>query len=79
MSKTEDAWKAGYAAAMLRAATIADSHRALQLDSGRVEAGCACSSVAAFIVEAAREMGCWDESRKQPLVPAKADAPADPA
>lgn len=66
-------FKAGYAAAMKRAATIADSHRAMHLNGGRGEAGCACSSVAAFIIEVARDVGCWDESLKQPLVLSESD------
>lgn len=68
-------YTAGYAAAMLQAARIADGHRALNLDSGHIVAGVACSSVAAFIVEAAREAGCWDDSLPLPLIAAKSDKP----
>lgn len=72
-------YTAGYAAAMLKAARIADGHRAMNLDCGNVLGGTACSSVAAFIVQAAREAGCWDDSLPQPLVPAKADFKAKDA
>lgn len=61
-------YSAGYAQAMEKAARIADGHRALQLNSGRVEAGLACSSVAAFIIQEAREKGLWRESLSLPLV-----------
>lgn len=71
-SWSED-FSAGYAAAMLQAARIADGHRAMNLDYGNSLGGVACSSVAAFIVQAAREVGCWDDSLPQPLIPAKSD------
>jgi hypothetical protein len=77
-NKTQEAWSKGYkhgfAAAMFQAARIADGHRAINLDAGLIEAGVACSSVAAFIVQEARERGCWDDSLPQPLIPAKSDA-----
>ena len=66
-------YTAGYAAAMLKAARIADGHRAA---SGNTVAGVACSSVAAFIVQCAREVRCWDDSLPQPLITAKADLEA---
>lgn len=68
-----EGYNAGYAAAMEKAARIADGHRAMQLNAGRTEAGCACSSVAAFIIEAAREKGLWNESLPLPLVRARGD------
>lgn len=67
-------YTAGFAAAMRQAAQIADSHRAMHLDDGKTDAGLACSSVAAFIVQAARDVHCWDDSLPQPLVKAKSDA-----
>ena len=81
MTKKADIWmeghRAGFTAAMLKAARIADSHRAMNLDSGHTIAGAACSSVAAFIVQAARDAGCWDDSLPQPLVRAKSDGPPE--
>ena len=69
-------YSAGYAAAMLQAARIADSHRAMNLNSGMTEAGLACSSVSGFIVQAAREAGLWDESLPQPLIKSNAEREA---
>lgn len=66
-------YTAGYAAAMLQAARIADAHRAMHLDNGNTDAGIAASSVSAFIVQAAREVKCWDDSLPQPLIKAKSD------
>ena len=66
-------YSAGYAAAMLQAARIADSHRAMNLNSGQTVAGLACSSVSAFIVQAAREKGLWDDSLPQPLIKSNAE------
>lgn len=72
MSDQSTAWvkgySAGYAAAMEQAARIADGHRAMHLNSGKTIAGIACSSVAAFIIEAAREKGLWNENLRLPLV-----------
>ena len=59
---------------MLKAARIADGHRAANLASGNTVASVACSSVAAFIVQCAREVRCWDDSL--PLITAKADLEA---
>jgi len=61
---------------MLKAARIADGHRAANLASGNTVASVACSSVAAFIVQGAREVRCWDDSLPQPLITAKADLEA---
>lgn len=72
-TKLADAYRKGYGAGMLDSARIADGHRAMNLDSGNTAAGIACSSVAAFIVQAAREAGCWDDTLPQPLIKAKAD------
>lgn len=78
MADKSTAWSSGYtagfAAAMLQAARIADGHRAMNLDCGNTAAGVACSSVAAFIVQAARDVNCWDDTLPQPLIPAKSDA-----
>lgn len=64
----QEGWRAGQGSAFLRAATIADSHRAMHMNLGHTESAIAASSVAAFIVQVAREWGVWDESRPQPLV-----------
>lgn len=64
----QDGWRSGLDCAFLRAARIADSHRAMHMNLGHTEAAMAASSVAAFIVQAARECGAWDDSRPQPLV-----------
>lgn len=68
-----DGYSAGFAAAMLQSARIADGHRAANLDAGNILGGTACSSVAAFIVQAAKEVGCWDDSLPQPLIKARSD------
>lgn len=69
-------YSAGYAAAMEQAARIADGHRAMHLNAGDTNSGIACSSVAAFIVEAAREKGLWREELKEPLVLSDAERAA---
>ena len=61
----------GLKAAMFRAALIADSHRAMHLDNGKLPEGIAVSSVAAFIIQAAREWGVWNDDLKLPLVKSK--------
>lgn len=66
-----DGYRAGLKAAMFRAALIADSHRAMHLDDGRMKEGIAVSSVAAFIIQAAREWGVWNDNLKLPLVKSK--------
>lgn len=71
-----EGYSAGYAAAMQKAARIADGHRALNLNSGNHVAGMACSSVAAFIIVDAREKGLWDESLPLPLVLSDAEIAA---
>lgn len=81
MADKSTAWSNGYSAgfeaAMLQAARIADGHRAANLDCGNAAGSIACSSVAAFIVQAAREVGCWDDSLPQPLIKAKSELEAD--
>lgn len=68
----DDVWMKGYmaglAAAYLRSARIADGHRAMALGSGHTVAGVAASAVAAFIIEAARDAGVWNETLNLPLV-----------
>lgn len=80
MSDKSTAWSkgysAGYAAAMERAAYIADSHRAMHLNNGQLEGGLACSSVAAFIIAVAQEKGAWREELKSPLVLSNAERAA---
>lgn len=72
MAEKKSAWDngfdAGYAVAMEQAARIADAHRAMHLNDGQTLCGVACSSVAAFIIQAARERGLWREELKVPLV-----------
>ena len=66
-----DGYQAGLKSAMFRAALIADSHRAMHLDNGKLAEGIAVSSVAAFIIQAAREWGVWNDDLKLPLVKSK--------
>lgn len=69
MSDGNPEWLAGYAAGLLKAARIADGHRALNYEAGNALGGAAASSVAAFIIEAAKDAGVWDESLPVPLIP----------
>lgn len=66
-----EGYRAGLKSAMFRAALIADSHRAMHLDNGKLAEGIAVSSVAAFIIQAAREWGVWNDDLKLPLVKSK--------
>ena len=68
-----DGYRAGLKAAMFRAALIADSYRAMHLDNGKVMEGMAVSSVAAFIIQAAREWKVWNDDLKLPLVKSKSE------
>jgi hypothetical protein len=48
----------------------------MNLNAGHSVAGVAASAVAAFIIAAARDAGVWDETLKQPLIPADTDTAA---
>ncbi len=68
-----EGWRDGLASAFLQCARIADGHRAIHLNAGCTMEGMAASSVAAFIVQRARECGVWDNSRPQSLIQAECD------
>ena len=73
MTEWSDEFREGYKAGLIKAAYIADGHRAMNLNNGQADAGIACSSVAAFIVQEAREKGLWPEGLPQPLIKANQD------
>jgi hypothetical protein len=45
----------------------------MHLDNGKVMEGMAVSSVAAFIIQAAREWKVWNDDLKLPLVKSKSE------
>lgn len=69
----EEGWRDRLKRAFYQSALIADSHRATHLDSGDVTAAASASSVAAFIVQQAREWSVWNDSLAQPLILAECE------